>query len=166
MYKGSGAPNFEKWEMLLIGTGISAVNNIQIWMNMNILKLPTAVPLIEAVSDSETVSDEVVSCPTKKYCTTMYNISLLWRGKMFTAKTEESAHPHLNLVPQRGQEELFSTFSDLLFILTSLLCLALRTIYWFIICGWKFTVRTTNTWQLAVLGFLWRWTLKAPSTKS
>ena len=102
-------------------------------MNMNILKLPTAVPLIEAVSDSETVSDEVVSCPTKKYCTTMYNISLLWRGKMFTAKTEESAHPHLNLVPQRGQEEFSSTFSGLLFILISLLCLALRTIYRFII---------------------------------
>ena len=30
---------------------------------------------------------------------------------MFTVKTEESALLHLNLVPQRGQEELFSTFS-------------------------------------------------------
>ena len=96
----------------------------------------------------------------------MYNICFWWRVKMFTVKTEESALLHLNLVPQRGQEELFSTFSGLLFILTSLLCLALRTIYWFIICGWKFTVRTTNTWQLAVLGFLWRWTLKTSSAKS
>ena len=79
------------------------------------------------------MSGEVFSCRTKKYCTTMYNICFWRRVKMFTVKTEESALLHLNLVPQRGQEEFSSTFSGLLFILISLLCLALRIIYRFII---------------------------------